>query len=102
MYTVPRPPRSAEFRASATVADVAGVLAANEPTDNHDDPDRAAAGSRGLRGLWGRSGWVDDASMWWGNWVPVATTGWGALFLIALLLVAGLLLRVAEAWRRDA
>lgn len=96
---------------SATVADVAGVLAVDQPTDDHptdepragghDEPDDAAAGSRGLRRLWGRSGWVDDVCVWWGNWVPVATTGWGVLVLVAPLLVAGLLLRVADACRRD-
>lgn len=36
--------------------------------------------------------YLDDASVWWGSWVPVAATGWGALFIIVPLVVTDFLI----------
>lgn len=41
---------------------------------------------------WHRPNYLRDTGLWWDNWVPVATTGWVALFGIAPLIVAHFLL----------
>ena len=40
-----------------------------------------------------RGNYVRDATLWWDDWVPVATTGWGAVVLIAPLLATEFLIR---------
>jgi len=42
---------------------------------------------------------MDSARMWWDDWLPVAATGWGAVFLIAPLLVAHVLIRAVGGHR---
>ena len=46
-----------------------------------------------------RGDYARDATLWWDDWVPVATTGWGALFVIAPLLATGFVLRATRALR---
>ena len=45
--------------------------------------------------------YLRDAGKWWDDWVPIATTGWGALVVIAPLLVVQFLLWVTGAASRD-
>ena len=41
-----------------------------------------------------------DVSRWWEDWVPVATTGWGALVLIVPLLIVQFLVYIIGAVSR--
>jgi len=51
------------------------------------DPDRPPIMSRGLWKLSRHPNYFGDACVWWGNWVAVAATGWGALTVIAPLIM---------------
>ena len=63
------------------------------------EPDESHAASPQRWTLPGRGDYARDATLWWDDWVPVATTGWGAVFLIAPLLMARVLIRVAGVLR---
>lgn len=65
------------------------------------DPDESPSASprRWTLTLPRRGTYVRDATLWWDDWVPVATTGWGAAVLIAPLLVARVLVRAAGTLR---
>ena len=65
------------------------------------EPDESPAASPQLWTLRGRGHYARDATLWWDDWVPVATTGWGAVFLIAPLLATGFLIRATRALRRS-
>lgn len=49
------------------------------------DRDRPSFMERARSKLSGHSTYSDDASMWWGNLVPVAASGWGLLLVAPLL-----------------
>ena len=89
MDTTARTPRPESFHVSAHTSDVTGLFTGSR--------DESAAGSR--RPLPRLPGCVDSARMWWDDWLPVAATGWGAVFLIAPLLVAHVLIRAVGGQR---
>ena len=68
----------------------------------HTDPppDESPTAARQRWTLPRRGDYARDATLWWDDWVPVATTGWGALFVIAPLLATGFVLRATRALRR--
>ncbi|SMO41983.1 hypothetical protein SAMN06265174_101517 [Dietzia kunjamensis subsp. schimae] len=72
---------------------MSGLFADSKHTVHDRDPDAASTNSRRLLTQLRRRNYAGDASMWWENWVPVAATGWGAVFVIAPLLVADVLIR---------
>ncbi|UVE95957.1 hypothetical protein [Dietzia sp. B32] len=76
----------------ASESDVSGLLAGSPHAGRAHDPNDGTT-SRRLLTLSRRRNYARDASMWWENWVPVAATGWGAVFVIAPLLVADVLIR---------
>ncbi|HJC59813.1 MAG TPA: hypothetical protein H9755_05700 [Candidatus Dietzia intestinigallinarum] len=107
MDKVAHSPPPAQFRVSATGADVADVFADTRPAACTGDPDRPSLRSRGhterSRGAkqsW-RSTYGTHACLWWDNWVAVAATGWGALVVIAPLLVTHVLIWAAGAPRDE-
>lgn len=88
MDTVPRPPRPESFHVNVTGVEASGLLGRSARPGHTPDRPRSAGRTTGPS-LWhdGR-GVLHGARVWWDDWLPVATTGWGALALIAPLLAA--------------
>lgn len=92
MYRVTQSPQPANFHVTADGSDVSGLFADAGLTTSKRDQVRPPILSRGR---WRRSGqpnFLDDAKVWWDTWVPVATTGWGVLVVIAPLIVTHFLI----------
>lgn len=100
MYKVPHSPQPTHFRVSATGADVADAFTDAQPSASAGDPDGPPTTAHEPWKRSRRPDYVRDACAWWENWVPVAATGWGALVVIAPLLVTHFLVWAAGA-RRD-
>ncbi|MEH6821626.1 MAG: hypothetical protein V7706_16950 [Dietzia psychralcaliphila] len=78
MHSASQSPRPADFHVSADGADVAGLFA--DPRDagaGHGEHEQAESERGDFPGAMRAS---------WDDWMPVATTGWGAVVLIAPLL----------------
>lgn len=100
MDSVRRSPQSGYFGTTAQASDVAEVFIAHgeapKPAASHLTVGRAESDA----GVPRYPHVVETVSVWWGNWIPVAATGWGALVLIAPLLVAQFLLGIFRPWSR--
>lgn len=94
MYSAPRSPHPESFRVTVSGADASGLLGHSMRLgDTHDrplPPGKTPDPSRRPD----RQSLVHDARLWWDDWIPVATTGWGALVLIVPLLVAQVVLGI--------
>lgn len=86
MHTGPLSPPPADFHVAVAGSDVSGLLVDPQLAAYQRDPARPPIMSR-VRKLSRHPNYLDDTSVWWGTWMPVATTGWGALFLVVPLLV---------------
>lgn len=98
MHTVPHSPRPASFHVAVAGSEVSGLF-----TESHvatQAPDRPRITSREFWSQARRSNAFGDAGAW-GNWLPVATTGWGALCIVAPLLVVNFLVWATGARRSD-
>lgn len=83
MHSAPQSPRSADFHVAADGSDVA-ELWADSP---HDDPELANPGHNATEQTDPERGdFLTAMRASWDDWVPVATTGWGAVVLIGPLL----------------
>lgn len=92
MDRVTQSPQLANFHVTADGSEVSGLFAHAQLSTSKRDQVRPPILSRGP---WRRSGqpnYLDDARVWWDAWVPVATTGWGALGVIAPLIVTHFLI----------
>lgn len=78
MHFASHSPRPADFHVSADSSDVAGLLA-DSPRAGPGRSDPGQADSE--RGIF-----FGAVRASWDDWVPVATTGWGSVILIAPLL----------------
>lgn len=95
MHTSPHSASPASFRIEASARDVADVF-----TDPHPQSTNPSRPTRRRRSLSRRPDCA-EASLWWDTWVPVAATGWGALVVIAPLIAARFLIRLAGGRRDD-
>lgn len=93
MHTVPHSPQPANFHVAAAGSDVAGLFADSQHMAHGQGPNASSTTSRRLWKPSLRRKYLGDANVWWDNWVPVAATGWGALFVIGPLLAADCLIR---------
>lgn len=100
MHRVTHSPPPADFHVAATGSDVSGLFtrAHREANHHHDRPPALARVRLTLSRL---PTYSHDASVWWQNWVPVATSGWGALTVIAPLLATHFFLWVSGARRAE-
>lgn len=87
MHTGPLSPPPADFHVGAAGSDVSGLLADTQLAANERDQNRPPITSRARLKLSRQPNYFDDTGVWCATWVPVATTGWGALFLVVPLLV---------------
>lgn len=101
MHTGPHLPARADFHLAAAGPDLSGLLIDTQLAARKRDQDRMPIISRARWTLSRHATYLDDTSVWWGNWVPVATTGWGALFLVAPMLMAHFLLWATGARRAE-
>ena len=99
MYSVPHSPPPAQFRVATTASEASEFFTDVDLARRHDDAPRAGAGSTMRETLSRLPDYFCDLWSWWGHWVAVAATGWGALVLIAPLLLTHLLLWMADALR---
>lgn len=82
MHSASQSPRSADFHVTADGSDVEGLWAGSPHDDaeladpEHDHSEHADSG---------RGDFLAAMRASWDDWVPVATTGWGAVVLIAPL-----------------
>lgn len=96
MHRVSRSTPPANFHVTAAASDASSVLPDPQLAASTRDPDRPPVTSRGRWQLSRHPTFFDRASVWWDSWMPVATTGWGALILIApLVVMSDLLARAA-------
>ncbi|MDV8002776.1 hypothetical protein [Rhodococcus sp. IEGM 1408] len=98
MHTVPHSPRPASFHVAVAGSEVRGLFTDAQVATQ--EPDRPRITSREYWSQARRSNAFGDSSAW-GNWLPVATTGWGALFVVAPLLIANFLVWATGAHLRD-
>jgi hypothetical protein len=78
MHSASQSPRPADFHLAADSSDVAGLWASSPHDDpEHDHPEHSDSG---------RGDFLAAMRASWDDWVPVATTGWGAVVLIVPLL----------------
>lgn len=101
MHTSPHSPPPADFHVAAAGSDVSGLLIDAQLAAHKLDKERTPIMSRVRWNLSRHPNYFDDTSIWWGNWAPVATTGWGALFLIAPLLLTHFLVWATGARRAE-
>jgi hypothetical protein len=74
MHSASPSPRPADFHVAADSSHVAGLLADSVHAEpQHTEP--------------GRGDFLGAMRASWDDWVPVATTGWGAVVLLAPLLL---------------
>lgn len=99
IYSVPHSPPPAQFRVATAASEVCEVFSDVDLARCHGDPTRAGAGSTVRERLSRLPAYFCGLWSWWGHWVAVAATGWGALVLIAPLLLTHLLLWVTDALR---
>lgn len=79
MHSAPQSPRPTDFYVTADGADVAGLFTDSRDADaGHDESEQADSERGDFLGAMRAS---------WDDWMPVATTGWGAVVLIAPLFV---------------
>lgn len=97
MHTVPESSRPASFHVAAAGSDVSGLFADSQHTVTGRAPNDLSTTRRRLDRMSQRRTYLEGASVWWDNWVPIATTGWGAVIVIAPLLAAEFLIRAAGA-----
>lgn len=90
MHSTPRSPAPEAFHVRATGADVAGLL-----VDAPHDVDSAHRGEPAER-----LNLYDTACVWWGQWVAIAATGWGAVVVLVPLLAAYVAGALHLSWRR--
>ena len=99
MDTTARSPRPESFHVSARSSEVTDLFTGSRDAARAEARDEPAAGSRRPRPASRLPGLMDSARMWWDDWLPVAATGWGAVFLIAPLLAAHVLIRAVGGQR---
>ena len=87
MHSASQSPRSADFHVTADGSDVEGLWAGSP----HDDAELADPE---------RGDFLAAMRASWNDWVPVATTGWGAVVLIAPLLAVHALVWALGGQRR--
>lgn len=92
-------PSPAQFRVATTASEASEFFTDVELARQHDDAPRAGAGSTMRKNLSRLPDYFCDLWSWWGHGVAVAATGWGALVLIAPLLLTHLLLWATDALR---
>ncbi len=101
MYRVSPSSTPAAFHLTVDASAIPDVLV-DTSAARSSDPHRPANGpAQPWKRLWHQD-YLRDASRWWDDWVPVATTGWGALVVIAPMLVVQFLVWVAGAASRAA
>lgn len=101
MHTGPHSPPPADFHVAAAGSDVSGLFIDAKLAARKRDQDRMSVMSRVRWTLSRHATYLDATSVWWGNWVPVATTGWGALFLVAPMLMMHFLVWATGAQRAE-
>ena len=99
MYSVPHSPPAAQFCVATAASEVSEVFTDADLARRHDNRLRAGAGSTVREKLSRLPDYFHGLWSWWGHWVAVVATGWGALALIAPLLLTPLLLWVTDALR---
>lgn len=90
MHSTPRSPALAAFHVRAVGSDVEGLLGAAPhlaPATRHREPPE-------------RLTVYDTVCVWWGQWVAVAATGWGAVVLLVPLLATYGAGALHLSWRR--
>lgn len=84
MHSASQSPRPTDFHVAADGADVAELFADPWGADaEHDSPDPAESEQSDSE----RGDFLGAMRASWDDWMPVATTGWGAVVLIVPLLV---------------
>lgn len=87
MYATPQSPTPATFHVRASGSDVAGLFGGEPRTADHgESPDTLNL--------------YDTVCVWWGHWVAVAATGWGALVLLVPLVAAYVARVLHLSWAR--
>ena len=97
MHSASQSPRSADFHVTADGSDVVGLWAGSP----HDDAELADPGHGAPEQTDPERGdFLAAMRASWNDWVPVATTGWGAVVLIAPLLAVHALVWALGGQRR--
>lgn len=87
MHRVTHFPPPAVFHLAVDSTDVSGLFADTQFAANGHDQRRPPFMSRRRWNLFRHLNFFDHVSMWWGNIVPVAASGWGALIVITPLML---------------
>lgn len=101
MHRVTHSPPPADFHVAATGSDMSGLFVDAHRDAHQHDRNRPPIMTRVRWTLSRLPTYSHDASVWWHNWVPVATSGWGALTVIAPLLVTHFFIWVTGARRAE-